>query len=157
MNVYFNISPNTRHRIWETIIHLPPGVTPILPDIQKKPDTEVSGIRSSQLFHITKNIIGSLGWPNARWFTSPNNQPLDLVYAQGHLILNYPFLVELDNPLVLAFYELALFNHPISRFIIDRWLTSSRCRGIVCISQICQRGFLSYFPDPTIAQKTSVI
>lgn len=157
MNVYFNVSPNTRHRIWETITHLPPGISPILPDIQKKPDTEVSGLRSPKMFHLTKNVIGGLGWPNARWFTPPKNQPVDLIYAPGHLIVNHPFVVELDNPLVLTFYEAAFFNHPISRFIIDRLLTSHHCKGVICISQICKKGFLAYFPDPAIAQKTSVV
>lgn len=66
----------------------------------------------------------------------------DYIYTWWDIPLfsSKPFVVELDNPYVLTFYNYFAFK--LYKPIIRRLLRSERCKKIVCISHACRETFL---------------
>ena len=66
----------------------------------------------------------------------------DYIYTRWDIPLfpQKPFIIELDNPYVLTFYNYFAFK--LFKPIIKRFLQSKKCMKIVCISEACKKVFL---------------
>ncbi len=80
----------------------------------------------------------------------------DLIYCWGKLPLfsRKDYLLELDNPYVLSFYNPQRFK--FLKRLFQYLLIAPRCRMIICISQACQRSLLQELGSE-LAAKTKVL
>lgn len=81
-------------------------------------------------------------------------QKADFIYTRWDIPLfsKKPFVVELDNPYILTFYNYFAFK--LYKPVIRWFLKSKRCKKIVCISQACRQTFLKemgrWFEEKTV-------
>jgi glycosyltransferase involved in cell wall biosynthesis len=81
---------------------------------------------------------------------------IDLIYSPGHLVLNkFPFVVEIDNVAVLAYYNIRLLK--LLKKYIKNKLKSKYCKSIICISQAAKNSVVNYFNDTEIENKCVVV
>jgi len=81
---------------------------------------------------------------------------IDLIYSPGKIIFNeFPWVVEIDNVAVLAYYNLFLLN--LLKPVIKSKLKSKFCRNIICISEAAKKSVVNYFKDAEIEKKCSVV
>lgn len=77
----------------------------------------------------------------------------DYIYTRWDIPLfpKKPFVIELDNPYILTFYNYFAFK--LYKPIIKWLLRSKKCKKIVCISEACRQTFLKemgkWFEDKT--------
>ncbi len=66
----------------------------------------------------------------------------DYIYTRWDIPLfsNKPYIIELDNPYILTFYNYFAFK--LYKPIIKYLLQSPKCKKIVCISEACKQSFL---------------
>lgn len=87
--------------------------------------------------------------PNIQFILPVNLRGIDLVNTPGHVLLNrIPYVVEIDNPACLARYDLEILLK--RRKLIERFLTSRFCCGIVCISEAAKKGMEAYFSSEVL-------
>lgn len=78
----------------------------------------------------------------------------DYIYTRWDIPLfpKKPFVIELDNPYILTFYNYFAFK--LYKPIIKWLLNSKKCKKIVCISEACRQTFLKemggWFEDKTV-------
>jgi glycosyltransferase involved in cell wall biosynthesis len=154
--VYFCQRPLHRERQRETVQHCPEQLGVLRPQtVAFTKDTRIREHYTSRARKLTNLIRGAVPL-NARWIRDDQIRDADLLYAWGLVPLNprAPFVVELDNPYVLTFYNLRWFRvlRPALRLI----LLSRRCRRIVCISEACKANLRSEL-GPAVADKAVVV
>jgi len=66
-----------------------------------------------------------------------------VVYVWGGLILNGPFIVDIDNPWSLVGYNVPAMS--LYRFFIKNYLLSERCIEVRCMSGACRKSLLDLF------------
>ena len=142
-----------RVRRRETILNPPQGVEfRTLQSLESmKKDYQLTNVRGNPFVEKIKSLF----FYNNR-ISRKNLKGVDLIYSPGFLVLNrFPFVVEIDNVAVLAYYNLTLLRL-LKPFI--RWrLKSKWCEGIVCISEAARNSVVNFFKNDEISKKCSVV
>lgn len=135
--VYFCQRPLHRTRQRETVDHCPPEIHALRPaDVRFAVETNIRAKHFSAAGRARQLALNAVPL-NARRITDPQREGADLLYTWGCIPLNdMPYVVELDNPYVLAFYSLRRFA--LVKPLLRRVLLGSRCRRIVCVSEACK-------------------
>lgn len=141
--VYFWQRPFHRERQRDTVAHLPPGYTAVVPpEPPSLPDymVNIAG-RATVRGRVAAGVRHLPVAVNAGVVRDPAARRCRLLYTWGKIPLlprRPPFAVELDNP-----YVLSLYHNPSAllrvRPLLRRALLSQRCAGLVCISDACRR------------------
>lgn len=78
-------------------------------------------------------------------FLPKKSENADIIYTWWDIPIfsKNKFVIELDNPYVLTFYNYFAFK--IYKFIIKQLLKSDKCKAIVCISEACKNTFINEF------------
>jgi glycosyltransferase involved in cell wall biosynthesis len=145
-----------RVRRRETVLHPPKGVEFVTQQSLDNMghDYQLSGTTNRiKTFKITKftDLISYNHFIPKRYLTDIN-----LIYSPGKIILNkFPWVIEIDNVAVLTYYNLGLLK--LFRPIIMRYLKSSYCKSIICISNAAKISVVNYFKDPIISKKCVVV
>jgi glycosyltransferase involved in cell wall biosynthesis len=154
--VYFCQRPLHRARQRETVQHCPATLGVLTPQgVAFTKDTRIREQYASRARKLTTLVRGAVPL-NARWIRDDRIRDADFLYTWGLVPLNprTPFVVELDNPYVLTFYNLRWFQ--LLRPALRRVLLSRRCRRIVCISEACKSTLRSEL-GPDVADKAAVV
>jgi glycosyltransferase involved in cell wall biosynthesis len=78
------------------------------------------------------------------------------IYSPGKIIVNrFPWFLEIDNIAAIVFYRPRLLK--LFKPLISFYLSSSYCRGIVCISKAAAKGMKSFFTSKKIQSKIHVV
>jgi hypothetical protein len=137
--IFFLTHPLHRERQRDTVARLPSGfraVTATRP-IEAVPDHAVNRLRMASLRGRLARLARR-GALNVSFASARQARSCAMRYTWGKLPLwprRPPFVVELDNPYVLALYGKI---GPVRRTILRRILLGDRCAGLVCISQACR-------------------
>lgn len=107
--------------------------------------------KDKALLPIRRSIFKLIPLLNIRYYSRGNNH--SVVYCFGGLVINRKFIIELDNPFVLCFYNVKFFH--FFRWFFKRILLSERCQKIICISEACANSCVLYFGE-TIRSKIEV-
>lgn len=146
-----------RMRRKETMLHPPDDVEfiPAKPLEEMRKDWELTNVKGEN--SIAKNWrVFSRVFKYNNLIQKDLLNGIDLVYSPGYAIFNrFPFVVEIDNVSVLAYYKLGLLK--VLKPLIKRILKSKWCRHIICISEASRMGLINYFDDNLIASKSSVV
>src|SRR5579872_7295794 len=155
ITVYFCQRPLHRRRQRETVEHCPEGVRALTPaGLVQAHEAEIRSVHVSARGR-ARDAIKALAPLNCRPVNDPGAADAELLYTWGMIPLSrMPYVVELDNPYVLTFYNLAWFS--ALRGLLRRMLLHPRCRGIVCISEACRRT-LQIELGEQVARKASVV
>jgi glycosyltransferase involved in cell wall biosynthesis len=95
-------------------------------------------------------------WTANNWIAKRYRERCDIVYSPGYLVQsNVPYVVEVDNVSILAYYKLTLLK--LAKPFIRHQLREKRCRSIVCISRAAQLSIHNYFHDARIDRKCIVV
>lgn len=138
----------------ETIQNLPKGAI-ALTDVEKFIiDHQLIQYSRKNLLMATKRRIASLlPLINAKHIKSRKLVDSDLVYSWGAIITNNkPYVIELDNPTSLTFYNWGAIKNPVTKHIIKNRLMENRCRKIICISEACKEGVGKIFGKTALAK-----
>jgi glycosyltransferase involved in cell wall biosynthesis len=154
--IFFLTRPLHRERQRDTFAHLPPPFDAVGgSEVTDVPDHEVNPRRaastSGRLALIARRAAINIGVARRAQVES-----CVLIYTWGKIPV-WPrsprFVVELDNPYVLALYGSI---GPIRRWILRRALLGRRCAGIVCISEAC-RASASLLLGRDVAERARVV
>lgn len=146
-----------RERRRETIRHPPPGITFVTVgeldrmrrDHQLSYNPREKGVLNN-LRHLARV------WTANNRIASRYRDGIDVVYSPGYLLFgDLPYVVEIDNVVVLAYYKLSLLKI-LKPFIAWR-LRLDQCRAIVCVSNAARESVQQYFRDPVIDAKCVVV
>jgi len=127
-----------RKRQRETIENCPSNISPLYNEISYVNDTDIYKKHKFSLkYKIIDAIKKFIPLINLKKINDKHLEA-ELVYMWGAFPLNTQrqFIVELDNPYVLAFYKPRYFR--ILKPLIKKMLLSDKCKKIVCISDACQ-------------------
>lgn len=140
IKVYFNQKQIHRDRQSDTVKFWSEFVEVISP-LKEKIDYMKSINKPSKLYWYISRIVNNFPFINLRKMQSISNNA-DFIYTWWDIPFNSrkPFIVELDNPYVLTFYNYFAFK--IYKPIIRNLLKSDMCKKIVCISDACRLSFL---------------
>lgn len=138
--IFFLTHPLHRERQRDTVERLPTGfraVTVPRPTEAAVPDHAVNRLRVAsfrgRLARLARRVALNVSFTSTR-----QARTCAIRYTWGKLPLwprRPPFVVELDNPYVLALYGKI---GPVRRTVLRRILLRDRCAGLVCISQACR-------------------
>lgn len=146
-----------RMRRRETVLHPPKDVEFVtVQNIEEmKKDWELTNVKSETGAAKNIHLFSRLFKYNNR-ISKEFLKDINLIYSPGYAIFNrFPFVIEIDNVSVLAYYKLGLLK--MLKPLIKRILKSKWCRHIICISEASRRGLINYFDDNEIASKSSVV
>jgi len=156
MKVYFLQRRNHRKRQRETVEFLPPEITPLVPaGLDFINDTLLSG-PSSSLETRLRNAVARRLPLNCRPVDRRAAAEADLVYTWGcfPLFSPRPFVVEMDNPYGLCYYNLKFFK--LLKPLLRKILLSEKCRKIICISEACRQNLIAEL-GPAVGGKAAVV
>lgn len=88
-------------------------------------------------YKVISNIVWKLPLLNIRKLPKKSEE-VDFIYTWWDIPLfpKKPFIIELDNPYVMTFYNFFAFK--LYKFFIKKLLLSNKCKAITCISQACK-------------------
>lgn len=141
IKVYFFQKKGHRERQKDTVLHAPKEI-----EVVEKEDVDIDNLQVHKLHHknifrFGSKIVSKLPLINLKKLP-PKNKKADFVYVWGCIPINSkkPYILELDNPYSITFYNKKSFN--IYKPIIKKILKSKKCHRIVCISQACKNKLL---------------
>lgn len=146
-----------RMRRRETVMHPPEDVEFVTVQglEEMKKDWELTNVKSEVGAAKNIHLFSRLFKYNNR-ISKEFLKDINLIYSPGYAIFNrFPFVVEIDNVSVLAYYKLGLLK--VLKPLIKKILKSKWCRHIICISEASRMGLINYFDDNEIASKSSVV
>jgi glycosyltransferase involved in cell wall biosynthesis len=155
MNVFFCQRSMHRKRQRETVEFCPESIRPLIPEgLIFTKETEIRNRHLSALGRV-KLFLKTLAPLNCRPIRDPKLAQAEVLYTWGVIPLApKPYVIELDNPYVLTFYNLTWFA--LMRPILRSLLLNPRCRRIVCISEACKRTLRIELGD-RVADKAVVV
>lgn len=114
--IYFNIRPNSRERMWDTIYYAKELCNVILPEVKQQSSIKVYKKNKVSFVSKLKNIVAN----NSNLI---NKQAIsgdldsELLYMWGSFPKNSkkPYIVELDNPYSLTYYNIDSFYKNIEK------------------------------------------
>jgi len=149
-----------RQRRRETIQNPPFGVrySTIVPLVSMRPDHAISKKTGRDLQWAKKTanfLFNFLKIPNIQFIPFKYLRGVDVIHTPGHMLLNHvPYVVEIDNPACLSRYDLEIFMK--RKNLIEKFLASGYCKGIICISQAAKKSMAAYF-SKKVLQKCEVV
>jgi glycosyltransferase involved in cell wall biosynthesis len=155
IRVFFWQRSRQRERQRDTVRMCPDGIQALTLRTAQVDETRLVAERSSKARVFLSALVRCL-WPiNFRWITGWSAHESEVVYSWGILpIGRAPYILELDNPYALTWYQVRLFR--LLRPLLRRFLMAERCRAIVCISAACRRNLLAEL-GAELAPKTRVV
>lgn len=138
--IYFNQKSLHRERQADTAKYAADFFEVISP-LKKEVDNLKTFNKPPFYMSIVIRIVSRLPMVNIRRLPKVS-ETADYIYTRWDIPLfpKKPFVVELDNPYVLTFYNYFAFR--LFKPIIRRFLKSKKCKKIVCISEACKKTFL---------------
>jgi len=111
-------------------------------------------VTSTQSLAKTLHVTWKQCLPLVNLKLRPKRLPSDaVVYVWGGVLVWGPFIVELDNPYALTGYNIKAMS--LYRGLLNRFLKSSRCLDIRCLSQACKETVRLLFGE-AVAAKASI-
>jgi glycosyltransferase involved in cell wall biosynthesis len=111
-------------------------------------------VTSTRSLAKTQNISWKQRVPLINLKLRPKGLPSDaVVYVWGGVLASGPFIVDLDNPYALTGYNISAMS--LYRGLLKRFLQSSRCLEIRCLSQACKETLRILFGE-AVAAKASI-
>ena len=149
--IYFYPHAYLRDRQLDTIRNWPPERV-LNPQLSE----ERRGAQVTSVQSLAKNLHAT--WkqclPLVNLKLRPKRLPSDaVVYVWGGVLVSGPFIVELDNPYALTGYNIKAMS--LYRGLLSRFLKSSRCLEIRCLSQACKETLRLLFGE-AVAAKASI-
>lgn len=142
LKIFFNQKPLHRERQADTA-EFASGFFEVISPLTKKVDNlkTLQTQNRSVVLKIITYLISKIPLINLRRI-SYLSEDADYIYTWGDIPLfpKKPFVIELDNPYVLTFYNAFAFK--LYKPLIKRLLLSKKCKKIVCISEACQKSFI---------------
>ena len=158
MKVFIAVGVHPRYKRF--IDYLPEGFEYEIsgnPDVNKYYSPIRTGGTWKKLFSLrfASTIITRIfGFPRMTYYRTD----ADLIYStRGILPLNRkPWIVELEHPYGFVGMDYRLWGQR-QKTIIERFLKSRYCKGVVLVTDAAKRAMEKEFPDPEIRKKLSVI
>lgn len=148
LRVYFYPHAYLRDRQIDTIRNWPRELV-VNPDV-------ISGRTGAQVSRGKALGKARLSWvqrlPLLNVKLRPRGAGQSVVYVWGAIIATGPFVVELDNPFALTGYNISAM--PLYRPFLRRVLMSSRCVGIVCMSEASRQTLRRLFGEEVYARSS---
>lgn len=145
IKVYFYQRKTHRKRQRETVDHCPAEIEILKPDdINYINDTILSNRNTDKKLKF-KSILAKIVPLNARVIRDIKVKLADYVYTWGciPLALNKPYLIEMDNPYVICYYNLFWFK--LLKPFLKHLLKTKKVKHIICISDACRKSIESEF------------
>lgn len=138
--IYFNQKPFHRERQADTTKYAADFFN-ILSPLKKEVDNLKTFNKTPLYIKIIIWLVDKIPMINIRKMSNLSKKA-DYIYTRGDIPLftKKPFIIELDNPYVLTFYNYFAFK--LFKPIIKFFLGSKKCKKIVCISEACKKTFL---------------
>ncbi len=142
---------NLRLRRREMIAHPPPGVEYVTeyPLSSQPPEHKLSNPKRTLSYRLQRfalHLIWMLRLPNVRNVDIPEG--VDVIHTPGQLLrTTTPYVVEVDNPTCLSFYNSALVTSRLARWLVRRHLRREAFRGFVCMSEASRHALSQLFPE----------
>lgn len=152
--IYFNQKPLHRERQADTAKYAADFFNVISP-LKKQVDNIKTFNNVPLYFKTIAWIVSKIPMINIRKIGKASENA-DYIYTRGDIPLfpKKPFVIELDNPYILTFYNYFWFK--LYKPIIKRFLWSKKCKKIVCISEACKKTFLKEMGQK-FEKKTTVL
>lgn len=150
--IYFNQKSLHRERQADTAKYAADFFDVISP-LKKQVDNIKTFNKVPLYFKIIAWLVAKIPMINLRKI-SKAAENADYIYTRWDIPLfpKKPFVIELDNPYILTFYNYFAFK--LYKPIIKWLLNSKKCKKIVCISEACRQTFLKemgkWFEDKTV-------
>lgn len=145
-NVFFNLRTSSRERMWDTARQAKAVCTPLTPDLPQRTTVAraVQKKRGATLRGTLKEWV-KRGLPLLNYQRVPAPSHADLAYVWGAFPrdLDIPYVIELDNPYVLSYYDTHTFTR--RRRHINRQL--SRAHAITFLSAASRNHTLELLGD----------
>lgn len=138
--IYFNQKPFHRERQADTTKYAADFFN-ILSPLKREVDNLKTFNKPPLYMKIIIWLVDKIPMINIRKMNKLSEKA-DYIYTRWDIPLfpQRPFVIELDNPYVLTFYNYFAFK--LFKPIIKRFLGSKKCKKIVCISEACKKTFL---------------
>lgn len=114
--LFFNIRPNSRERMWDTVKQATNCCNVVLPNVQQQSSITIHKKKKFSFVSKLKNLISN----NSNLLNEQkiaNDKDSDLLYLWGSFPKNTTknFIIELDNPYSLTYYNKYSFNKNIEK------------------------------------------
>lgn len=158
LTIHFLTRPIHRLRQQETILHCPECFrVRVSGSVHTNGVEQKINLKRRSLLRRIKRFLAYFVLPiNVQWAGRVKGDT-DVLYCWGSFPLSYrpvPYIVELDNPYVLSYYNIKRFRF-LKSFIKNR-LSAKRCRQIVCISNACRETLVQELGEE-LRSKTTVL
>lgn len=154
MKIYFNQKTFHRERQSDTVKSASIFFDVITP-LKNNVDNIKTFCKQPLYLKVISYLVNKIPLINLRRI-SKLSETADYIYTWWDIPLfsKKPFIIELDNPYILTFYNYFAFR--IYKLILRKLLLSNRCKKIVCISEACKNTLIDEFGDK-ILNKTQVL
>lgn len=151
--VYFNLRNGSRERMWDSAEHASDACNPLYPSSVKKQSSVSIHSSTHKWLKKFKNFISQY-LLNKQSMDKKVADESNLLYFWGALPKksNKPFIIELDNPYSLAFYDTKNFHSKQKEILAYL----QRAHKIVYLSQASKQHTLALFSDSMLASKSIV-